>query len=226
MSAGADSPVSAASSILEIRGAQEPEVSGNAVAGFDQNDIAGRQAFRRNREPPSVAHDRGLARQHGANRLERLFRPAFLDEADRRVDEDDGEDDHGVESVAQQHGDQRGRQEDIDEQVVELGEHARPQGAWLARRQSVWPVRLEPLRGLGRGQPLGRGLAALERGLDRFRVPGTFSNGDQILHPPMELRWRSIGARSRASGGEQGLVLNLAAPSGGRACLARPSRSR
>ena len=47
--------------------------------------------------------------------------------------------------------------------------------------------------------PCGRGLAALERGLDRFRVPGTFSNGDQILHRPMELRWRSIGACSRAS---------------------------
>ena len=166
----------------EIRGAQEPEIGGNAVAGFNQNDIAERQAFRRNGEPPPVAQDRGLARQHGANRLERFFRPAFLDEADRRVDEDDSEDDHGVESVAQQDGDQRRRQQDIDEQIVELGEHARQQRARLSRRQSVWPVQLEPLGGLGCGQPCGRGLTPVERGLDCFCVPGTLSCRAQSLH--------------------------------------------
>ena len=82
----------------EVRGAQEPEVGGNAVAGFDQHDVAGDQAFGRNgsRRPSRRTEPRGSAWRKSPRAI---FRPAFLDEADRGVDEDDSEDDHGVESV-------------------------------------------------------------------------------------------------------------------------------
>ena len=68
---------------LEARGAQEPQVGGNAVAGFGQHDVADHEAFGGNGQSPPVAQDRGLAREHRADGLERLFRPPFLDEPDR-----------------------------------------------------------------------------------------------------------------------------------------------
>ena len=170
----------------QVRGAQQPEIGGNAVARFGQHDVADRQAFGGNGQPPSVAQDRRLAGQHGANGLERLFRPAFLDEADRGVDEDDGEDDHGVKNVAQQDCDRRRSEEHIDQEVVELGEQAREQRARLARRQPVRPVRLEPVRGFLGGQTLSGRPAALECGRGRFGVPGAFCRRAQSLHRSIE----------------------------------------
>ena len=144
--------------------------------------------------------------QHGADGVERLLRPAFLDEPNACVDDDDREDDDGVESVAQEDGDERRGEQHIDEKVVELGEHARDERARLSSRQAVRPLRLEPLCGLLGGQSLGRGLAELERGLGRLGVPGTFSRGGQILHPAIEFALRlAIADRARSW---------LAAPSG------------
>ena len=91
----------------EVRGAQEPQVGGNAVARRGQHDVADNQAFDRNSETSTVAQDRRFVRQHGANGVQRILGPALLDEADCRVDNDDGDDDHGVDGVAEQEGDQR-----------------------------------------------------------------------------------------------------------------------
>ena len=90
----------------EARGAQQPEVGGDAVACFGQHDVADHETFGGNGQSPPVAQDRGLAGQHRADGLERFFRAPFLDEADRPVDDDDGEDHHGVESVTQKDGDE------------------------------------------------------------------------------------------------------------------------
>ena len=148
-------------------------------------------------------------------------RPSWMNPI-ARVDEDDGEDDDGVESVTQQDGDERRSEEDIDQEVVELSEHAREQGARLARRQAVRPVRLEPPRGFVGAQSLGRGLEPLERGLGRFRMPGAFRRRGQILHRSMKPRWRSALVWSLCESER----VNLVAPLGGRACLDRRSTSR
>ena len=208
---------------LEACGAQEPEVGGNAVAGFGQHDVADHEAFGGNGQPPPVAQDRGLARQHRANGLERLFRPPFLNESDRRIDEDDGEDDHGVESVTQQDGDERRSEEDIDQEVVELSEHAREQGARLARRQAVRPVRLEAPRGFVGAQSLSRGLELLERGLGGLRMPGALglSGSD-----PASLDEALLAAFVLCVVAFESEPVNLVAHLGGQACLDRRSKSR
>ena len=174
LSDAAASPVSTASSILRLEARKSLRVGGNAVARFGQNDVADHEAFGGNRQSPPIAQDRGLAREHRANGLERLFRTPFLDQSDRRVDEDDGEDDHGVESVTQDDGDEGRSEEDIDEEVVELSKHAREPGAWFAGRQAVRPVRFEPPRGFVGAQAFSRGPAELERGLGQLRMPGAF----------------------------------------------------
>ena len=168
----------------EAARADEPEVGGNAIARLSQDDVADDQAFDRNREPPAVAHDRRLAREHAANRVQRLFGAALLDEADCRVDDDYAEDDHGIDAVAEQEGDQRRSEQDINQEVVDLGEELRRERTPLAGRQAVGPARLEALRGLGGRQSLGRGAAALERGRGGFRVPGAFGGRGPILHRP------------------------------------------
>ena len=207
---------------LEACGAQEPEVGGNAVARFRQHDVADHEAFGRNGQPPPVAQNRGLAGQHRADGLERLFSPPFLDESNHPVDDDDGEDHHGVESVAQQDGDERRSEEDIDQEVVELSEHAREQGAPLARRQAVRAVRLEAPRGFVGAQSLRRGLAKRERGLRRLGMPGALGLQGQILHRSMKPLWRS----ALCVVAFENEPVNLVAPLGGQVCLDRPSTSR
>ena len=168
MSDAAASPVSTASSILRLVARKSLRSAGmRSPASVSTTSPTTRlSAGTVSRRPSRRTED--FARQHGADGLERLFRTPFLDQSDPRVDEDDGEDDHGVESVTQQDGDQRRSEEDIDQEVVELSEHAREQGAWLAGRQAVRPVRLETLRSLSGGQSLGRGLTELEHGLEPF----------------------------------------------------------
>ena len=129
---------------LEARRAQESQVGGNAVAGFGQHDVADHETLGGNRQSPPIAQHRGLAREHRADGLERLFRSALLDQSDRRVDDDDCEDHDGVESVTQIDGDERRSEENIDEEVVELSEHPREQGARFAGRQAVRSVCFEP----------------------------------------------------------------------------------
>ena len=74
-----------------------------------------------------------------ANGVQRLFGAALLDEADCRVDDDDGEDDHGIDGVAEQEGDQRRSEQDINQEVVDLGEEPRRERTPLAGRQAVGP---------------------------------------------------------------------------------------
>jgi hypothetical protein len=91
----------------------------------------------------------------GANGVQRILGPALLDEADRRVDDHDAENDHRVHAVAEQEGDQRRNEQDIDQQVVDMGEEPRGKRARLAGRQTVRPVHFEPLRSLGGRQSFG-----------------------------------------------------------------------
>ena len=72
--------------------------------------------------------------------VEGLLRPAFLDEAEQSVDDDDAEDDRGVEPQAHHQLDEAGGDEDIDEDVLELHEEAHERAALARGRQQVEAV--------------------------------------------------------------------------------------
>ena len=79
--------------------------------------------------------------------FERLLRPALLQEAEQRIEDDDREDDRGVQPQAQHQLDEAGGEQDVDEDVVELGEEPRQRSLLLALGQAVRPVGLQPLCG-------------------------------------------------------------------------------
>ena len=81
--------------------------------------------------------------------FERLLRAAFLEEAKQRVQDDDREDDRGVEPQAQHQLDEARGEQDVDEDVVELGEEPLERPLLLALRQAVRTVGLQTFRGFG-----------------------------------------------------------------------------
>ena len=91
--------------------------------------------------------------------FERLLRPALLHEAESRIEDDDGEDDRSVEPQAQHQLDEAGREKDINEDVIELGEEPHQRSLLLALGQAVRPVGLEPRRSL-RGVEAAPGIDA------------------------------------------------------------------
>ena len=138
--------------------------------------------------------------------FERFFRAALLNEAEQRVENDDSEDDRGVQPEAQHQLDEAGRQQDIDEDVVELGEEPHQRSLLLAQRQAVRPIGPEPRRRLrGVKAVLGIDSQTLLDFLRRHRVPGRrvrsrnrrrrCTHGGSFL-----VRMRSV-SRSRRLGG-------------------------
>ena len=134
----------------QVLGVDETQVGRDLVAGFEKHDVAGRRDPRPECSRVSPPRTRArLRRKHVADRVERLLRPALLHEAEQRIEDDDGEDDRGVEPQAQHQLDEAGGEQDIDEDVVELGEEPQQRPLLLALRQAVRPVGLQPRRGLG-----------------------------------------------------------------------------
>ena len=91
--------------------------------------------------------------------FECLLRPALLHKAESRIEDDDGEDDRSVEPQAQHQLDEAGREKDINEDVIELGEEPHQRSLLLALGQAVRPVGLEPRRSL-RGVEAAPGIDA------------------------------------------------------------------
>src|SRR5690606_20506630 len=92
----------------------------NAVAGLQQDDVAGNQFGDIDRSPLSVAQDLGTGGYHPADRVQSAFGPAFLDKPDDGVDGDDRDDDGSIDRVAQDERAYGGGQQEIDEDIVEL----------------------------------------------------------------------------------------------------------
>ena len=172
-SAGTDSPVSAASSVRRFFASMSRRSAGILSPELEQHDVARNELFGRKHARLAAAHGPRLGGKHVADRIQRLLRPALLDEAEQRVEDDHGEDDRRVEPQAQHQLGEPGAEQDIDKDVVELGEEAHERAPLLAFRQPVRPILLEPGRGLGSveaifpvgGEPL-HGLIC------RHRVPG------------------------------------------------------
>ena len=115
----------------------KPDVRRDLVAGFEGHDIARHERFGRDHGGLPVAQGPRFRREHVADRIEGLLRPAFLDEAEQSVDDDDTEDDRGVEPQTHHQLDETGGDEDIDEDVLELHEEAHERAALARGRQQV-----------------------------------------------------------------------------------------
>jgi hypothetical protein len=146
---------------LQGGGADEPGVGGNGVALLDDDDVARHHLGRGHRPPLAVAHHVGLGGRHLAKRRHRRFRAGFLDEAQDRVEQHDGENGQGLvrqRGVAldepEGRGDRSGHEEQEDQHVLELGEEAPPHRRLRLRLELVAAVEGQPLPGL-RGAQAG-----------------------------------------------------------------------
>ncbi len=166
---------------------EQPQVGRHAVAGGEHDDIARHQFGGVDLAPAAIADHVGMRRQHGANRVQRRFRPAFLDEADDRIDDHCGDQHAGVHPVAEQGGDRRRAQHHVQQHVVELQQQAQQRAAPARWCQPVGAMAQQALPRLVRSQTV---VAGLQRVLHLFAGEGM----------PARVR-----GRRHAGGGEGGV---------------------
>ena len=111
----------------------EADVGGDLVAGFEEHDVARHERLRRDHRGLAIAQGSRFRREHVADRIERLLRPAFLNEAEQSVDDDHSEDDRRVEHEAHHQLDEAGGDENVDENIVELLQEAHERAHACAR---------------------------------------------------------------------------------------------
>jgi hypothetical protein len=134
----------------------QAQVGRDAIPGCQVNDVAGHQVLGGDFVALPRARHGGVRRKHVADRIERLFGASFLDVADQGVDHDHAEDHAAVERMAEQRGDDPGRQQHIDQDVVELQQEALPARGAGRRRQQVGTILFPPLFDLGVAQAFTR----------------------------------------------------------------------
>ncbi len=128
----------------------QAQVGRNAVAGFQQHDVAGHELFGRDHARFAAAQGPRFGGQHVADRIERLLGAAFLNEAEQTVEDDHRENDAGVDPEAQHQLGEAGGEQHIDQNVVELAEEPDERSLFLAfgqtvrRRMSEADARLRP----------------------------------------------------------------------------------
>ena len=99
---------------------QNAAVRHDHVAGFQLNHIAGHDLGRGNNHARAAADDLGRRGGHGLEALQRFFRLAVLHRAEHSVQDQHGENNDRALHVAREHGDDRRRDQDNDQQVLEL----------------------------------------------------------------------------------------------------------
>ncbi len=113
----------------------------------------------------AVAHHRRFGRCQRHERSHRALGARLLEEAEQRVEHDDGQDDHGL--VGQgalarvlQHpfdnGNDGGDEKDDDQEILELFEEPPPPGRFGGALQLIGPVLLEALARFGAAQAEAR----------------------------------------------------------------------
>jgi hypothetical protein len=112
-----------------------------------------------------------MRRQHVAYRRERLLGTTLLDDADRGIDQHDGEDDDAVDHMPEQQHRGAGKQQRVDEQIVKLREPASPPATLGSRRKRIGTDARKPRCGLVAGEARFLGLHALQRLGHRLCMP-------------------------------------------------------
>lgn len=139
---------------LDRLGDHQASVGRDAVAGFQQHDIAGHQGagVGDHLHFSVAAHARG-GDQHLAQSFQAALGAAFLQVANGGVD------DEGVLDVADDPGDDRSGEQNADQPVAELIQQTQPLRSAGGLSQLVGPPPLGPLLGVHRGQARGPGHA-------------------------------------------------------------------
>ena len=135
-----------------IRG-DEPAVRRDDVPGRQGHDVAPDDVVDRYVLLASVADDRRPQRQAGLEGGDRRLGSGLLDEAEDRAQGDDGEDDPGLDRVADGDAHAARRHEDEDERAGELARGDPDQRAPPAVVQDVGAFGPQPGGGLRSGQP-------------------------------------------------------------------------
>ena len=119
-----------------------------AVAGAQDNDVPRNQVARWDSLMFAVTLDAGIAGEHVADPLQRFFGIALLDMANQSVDHRHAEDHQGIDPVAHNGGQRRGRQQHVNQYVVKMGEKAQPGRFALLFRQCIRPTAIQALGGV------------------------------------------------------------------------------
>ena len=183
----------------QVLDVDEADVGWDLVAGFEEHDVARHERLRRDHRRLPVAQRSRLRREHVADRIERLLRPAFLKEAEQSVDDDHAEDDRRVEPQVHHQLDEAGGEQDVDEDVVELLQETHERTALARGRQHVEAIFRLAARGFGIVE--ARGHAGLEP-LDRF-IRGQSVPGRLFCFAHCSISMRDAAARSRCATARQ-----------------------
>ncbi|EXI65152.1 MAG: hypothetical protein AW08_03424 [Candidatus Accumulibacter adjunctus] len=177
---------------------EHARIGRDAVAGFEQKDVARHEVDRGDLHHPSVtAHARDRC-EHVLQRSQSRFGAVFLQETQRRVEDHDDGDDHGVLDIAQQGGQHGSAEQHEDEEIAELVEELPPR---RARRPADEPVRTVA------GEPGCRFCAAeassrvytqvAGRGRRGAGVPGYLFVGPGRRCRLRHAAWRGVGVRRK-----------------------------
>jgi hypothetical protein len=140
----------------KLRHLVQPQVGRHEVAGLQQHHVTRHQLGCFDALRQAAATHGGLRRGEALKRLEGAFGSPLLRESDRRVEQHDDDDGHGVGRVADESG-QHGRgQQHQHHEVAELVEDAAQQAARRRIGQPVLAVHRAPLRGFGGCQAAAR----------------------------------------------------------------------
>ncbi len=152
---------------------EQAKVGRDTVAGSKEHDVTRHQRVGGDLLPPPITQHMGVRREHVADGVEGTLGLALLQEADDRIDHRHPENDRGVDQMAQQGGHHPGRQQDVDEHIVELQQEAHQRTAPRRRRQRVGATKVQPAHGLVRVEAgVGRSAQGEQHGLRRLCVAG------------------------------------------------------
>ena len=124
----------------EIGGEEQPTIGGNAIARFQENDIAGDQILGHAFDDLAVPAHPHPGDEHALESRKGIRGPGFLGEAENRVDHEHNKNDDRVLDVAQCSGENGSAEKHIDDAGPELIEEEFPPGTGRRRGQPVQPV--------------------------------------------------------------------------------------
>jgi len=151
----------------------EPRVGGHLTARIQLDAIADDDLPRGDDAGQAVAHDTRLRCGEPPERGERLLGPLFLEEADRAVDHDDGQNRRSVGPLAKEPGDHGSDHENHDHELLELPCEPPPPRVSRLRLDLIRARSDEPSRRLRLGQTaVGIGPQACGRRRHIEGVPG------------------------------------------------------
>ena len=135
------------------RAAQDVGIGGDAIARLKPQHVTGHHVLRIDLDRPRVTHDDRPAGQERPQSLRRAIRPAFLDEGEQSVDDDDARDGQREWRKAREQGKGGCPPQHEGEEVRELPGELPQGGRPVGPRHGVGTDLLQEPGGLGRGEP-------------------------------------------------------------------------